>query len=301
MTRTDLRTQAAQHAGGDVERRSEGPTLAAQIQAMQSQFQMAMPRGFEATQLIRDAMTCLRQTPKLAECDARSVLGGLMTCSQLGLRPGVGALGHAWLLPFWDSRSRSHKAQLVIGYQGLVDLAHRSGRIASLIARTVYANDTFDVDYGLVDNLVHKPLLTGDRGEPVAYYAVAKFTGGGHAFLVMGRQEVEAHRDRYAMARDKAGGIVGPWRDQFEAMAWKTTVRQLARWLPRATELRTALAVDETIRWDTDPARDAIEASRHPVDVPGQVVGSDDDVSAEPDPDVEDPPGYDPQTGEVTS
>ena len=112
-------------------------TLADQIRNMESQFQLAMPKGMEAQQLVRDALTCLRQTPKLAECTPQSVLGGLMTCSQLGLRPGV--LGHAYLLPFWDRKQNGMVAQLVVGYRGLVELAHRSGQIQSLIARTVYA------------------------------------------------------------------------------------------------------------------------------------------------------------------
>ena len=60
-----------------------------------------MPKGVEAAQLVRDALTAVRTNPKLAECEPNSVLGSLMTCAQLGLRPGV--LGHAWLLPFWDT------------------------------------------------------------------------------------------------------------------------------------------------------------------------------------------------------
>jgi recombination protein RecT len=130
------------------------PTLANQIQAMEKQFALAMPKGMEAQQLVRDALTCLRQTPDLAQCTPASVLGSLMSCAQLGLRPGV--LGHAYLLPFYDKRAGGKVAQLVVGYQGLVELAHRSGQIQSLIARTVYENDEFEVDYGLEDKIVHK-------------------------------------------------------------------------------------------------------------------------------------------------
>jgi recombination protein RecT len=260
------------------------PSLAKQITNMQDQFAMAMPRGKEAAQLVRDALTCLRMTPKLAECEPTSVLGALMTCAQLGLRPGV--LGHAWLLPFWDSRLvvgkdgrgnpryGGHRAQLVIGYQGLVELAHRSGQITSLVARTVHANDTFDVSYGLDDQLTHKPVLRGERGEPVAYYAVAKFTTGGHVFFVMGYDEMESYRDRYAMARNKKGEIVGPWRDQFEGMALKTTIRQLAKWLPKSTEFASAIEADGSVRLDLTPDPDALLHGEHP-----DVI----DVDSEPD------------------
>src|SRR5688500_11065144 len=176
-TQLDARTAlATRRDNGGVAQNS----IADRIRSMGKEFQLAMPKGGEATQLVRDALTALRMTKNLAKCEDSSVLGALMTCAQLGLRPGV--LGHAWLLPFWDNRSKGYKAQLVIGYQGLIELAHRSGKISSLIARTVYDGDEFDVDYGIADTLVHKPNLFGDRGEPVAYYAIAKFTTGGYAF-----------------------------------------------------------------------------------------------------------------------
>ena len=230
-------------------------TLADQIRSMESQFALAAPKGAEASQLVRDALTCLRQTPKLAQCTPQSVLGSLMTCAQLGLRPGV--LGHAYLLPFYDNRQGGQVAQLVVGYQGLVELAHRSGKIQSLIARTVYENDFFEVDYGLEDKLVHKPYMGGDKGQPVAYYAVAKFTTGGHAFYVMSHPEMLVYRDRFAKSKKS-----GPWVDNFEAMAHKTCVRQLSKWMPKSTELATAIAADETVRVDLTP--DAINYGEHP-------------------------------------
>jgi len=273
-------TTLKERASGQEVARISDKALARQIKDMESQFALAMPRGAEATQLVRDALTALRMTPKLADCTPASVLGGLMTCAQLGLRPGV--LGHAWLLPFWDSKSRTHKAQLVIGYQGLVELAHRSGRIASLIARTVYANDGFDVDYGLADRLTHKPALKGDRGEPIAYYAIAKFTTGGHAFVVMTHDEMVVYRDRYAMAKNEERQVIGPWRDQFEGMAHKTCVRQLAKWMPKSTEFAAALVADEGVRLDLSPEADVAEMTHHyqpgdedTVVVEGEVVSDD--------------------------
>lgn len=258
----------ARMAANNAPAKQRPATLSQQIQQMQEQFQLAMPRGAEAQQLVRDALTCLRQTPKLGECDPASVLGGLMSCAQLGLRPGV--LGHAWLLPFWDSKARGMKAQLVIGYQGLVDLAHRSGQIQSLIARTVYENDTFDVEYGLEDKLVHKPTMTGPKGNPVAYYAVAKFNTGGHAFVVMSQNEMLEYRNQHAKSKSRDGRIFGPWADNFEAMARKTCVRQLAKWMPASTDLATAIAADESVRVDlTESALD------YPQHVDGELVDPD--------------------------
>lgn len=314
--RAQATSQEVATRGGQVERVTQDQTLAKQIQQMQVHFEKAMPRGMEAQQLVRDALTALRTTKNLSVAEPKSVLGALMTCAQLGLR--VGVLGQAWVLPFYDKNLETirtdangvmlykpngdpqtkfggFKAQLIVGYQGLIELAHRSGRVQSLIARTVYEADTFDVDYGTEDNLIHKPELFGDRGKAIAYYSVVKTVTGGTAFWVMSQTDVERHRDLYA-PRNKENRIVGPWVDNFEAMALKTTLKQLAKWMPKSTELATAIAVDETVRVDVTPDVPAVEASvaitpsdyNEPAPAAEQALPVE-DPPAELDPTVEDP------------
>lgn len=262
--------------------------LRTQIQRMEQHFQLAMPRGAEAKQLIRDALTCLRSNPKLAECEHSSVLGSLMTCAQLGLRPGVSVLGQAYLLPFWDKNADrpdgrgkgAFKAQLVIGYQGYVELAHRSGRIASIHARTVYENDYFELEYGAAeDKWVHRPCLDGPRGKPRLFYAVGRTVDGGYSITdPVSVADMEAYRDRHATAR-KNGQVFGPWVDHFEAMAHKTMVRRLMKLLPKSTEQQQAIAHDGGVRVDVAP--DALNAEPDYVegeiipDEPGQDGGND--------------------------
>lgn len=271
---SNLRERAT---GTAVERR--GGDLKAQIRQMESQFQMAMPRGMEAKQLIRDAMTVISANPGLATCEPKSVLGALMTCSQLGLRPGV--LGQAWVIPF------KGKGQLIVGYQGLISLAQRSGDIKSITARMVHENDMFDVEYGLDERLAHKPLLRGDRGPVIGYYAVIKSVRGGTYWEFMSREDAAAHRDKFAMAR-RNGVVFGPWVDHFDAMALKTVIIRALKLAPRNTELIQAMAVDESIRVDVSPDVSPEDVSVTVNTVNGEVV-SDEEIHGEEIP-VEDPP-----------
>lgn len=237
-------------------------TLRQQVQTMEHQFALAAPKGVEARQIVRDVLTAISQTPKLAECDPRTVLGAAMTMAQLGLR--IGVLGHGWILPFWDGKDRCFKAQLIVGYQGLVELAHRSGRIESISAREVRENDHFHIEYGVNENLVHRP-ASGDRGAIVGYYAVARYLPHGHSFYYLTKAEAEVYRDRYAMAKTKGGQVVGPWKTEFDAMAKKTCVRQLSKMMPKGTDLlASGLAADETVRVDLDPALPPEAAGVHP-------------------------------------
>ncbi|BAD58893.1 recombination protein RecT [Nocardia farcinica] len=232
--------------------------LKAAIQKMEKAFALAMPKGAEATQLIRDAFTAIQRTPKLAQCEQLSVLGAFMTCAQLGLRPGV--LGQAYVLPFWDRKDRMYKAQFVAGYRGLVDLAYRSDRVLSVSARIVHANDYFELEYNAVeDRLVHRPYLDGARGEARLYYAAGRTRGGGSAITdPVTVADMLKYRDRYATAKNKEGKVFGPWVDEFDGMAKKTMIRQLSKMLPMSTELTLAVENDGSVRFDL--GKDAIES-----------------------------------------
>lgn len=261
-----------QTAGAALDRRRQNGDmaqnmLANDIRNMQDQFQLAMPRGAEAQQLVRDALTAVRRTPKLNQCESTSVLGSLMTCAQLGLR--VGVLGQAWVLPFWDKKAGGFQAQLIVGYQGYSELAHRSEKVQSYMPRVVYENDDFDIDYGVAGTLVHKP-ARGGRGKPVGYHSIAKYRNGGYDFLFMTQDEMDEHRDRFATTRAKDGTIFGPWIDHPDAMGMKTTQRLLAKYIPKSPELIVASYVDGGLRLDLNP--------KHAPEEVTEQVGVDDGV-----------------------
>lgn len=224
------------------------------IESMIPQFQMAMPKGVEATQLARDAMSVLSANPTLSRLnDPTSFLGALMTCAQLGLRPGVGALGQAYIIPF------KGKAQFILGYQGMIELANRSGQIAAISAHAVHENDEFSLEYGIEDKLIHRPQIKGPRGAVYGYYAVGKRTNGGYSFVYMSKEECEAHRDKFALSQN------GPWKAHFDQMALKTVIRKLFTFLPRSTEIQNAIVSDSTTRVDIRPDADLAEVVEHDV------------------------------------
>lgn len=249
---------------GDV---AKDTSMTSLIREMQPQFQLAMPRGAEAQQLVRDALTALRTIKHLDRCDPASVLGSLMTCAQLGLR--VGVLGQAWPIPFkkWDAAAKVERwnAQLIIGYQGYSELAHRNPKVLSFSPRAVHENDEFDVDYGVAGTLVHKP-AKGPRGEVIGFHSIAKYDNKGYDFLFMSREEMEEHRDKFAMTRRKDGEVFGVWKDHFVAMGMKTTQRLLAKHIPKSPDLAVATFVDGGLRIDLNPRVPAEEVTRQITD-----------------------------------
>jgi len=306
MGRDLAQRAAAQRNGGNGNGQGNGGgeqdegarTLGSQIKLMLPEYQAAMPKGREATQLVRDAITCLRTVRKLDQCEPTSLLGALMTCAQLDLRPGV--LGHAWPLPFWDNRSRSYKAQLVIGYQGYIELGHRSGKLKDLSANIAYWEDReFDFwedEHG--PHLIHRPAIDGLRERMRSFYSAARLVNGGFQVTIpVSLAAMEAHRDQYA-PRDRNGKITGPWVDNFGAMGRKTMVLRNFRLLPKSAEMAIAMEADDGVRVDLDPHANAAEVTEHRT-VAGAIEYVDEPAVEAPEagtgsgaPSAEDPPPW---------
>lgn len=220
----------AEKAGAVVEQKPRTPAqlVGDYLQGMMPAISAVLPKHITPERLSRIALNVIRTNPKLLQCNIESLMGGVLEAAKLGLEPGL--MGQCYLIPFENKRNNTIEAQFIIGYKGLIDLVRRSGQVSTIEARTVYENDTFDFEYGLESKLVHKPTLK-DRGAPVAYYAVCKLKDGGSSFMVMSKQDMEQYKEKYAKSKK-----FGPWVDEFDAMARKTTLRQLIKYLPISVE-----------------------------------------------------------------
>lgn len=182
----------------------------------------ALPQHVGRDRMARMLLTTFRRTPKLMDCKPESVMAGILEIARLGLEPGV----EVHLIPF------KGEAQVIVGYQGLVRLMYQSGYVTSIQTGVHREGDEWEVEFGLTPKLRHVP---GDSpGKMLHVYAIAHLRDGGYAFRVMTKAEV----DRVA----KSGG---PWREHYEAMAEKTVLRRLAKYIPQSPEMMSALRIDE--------------------------------------------------------
>lgn len=206
------------------------------LERMKSQIQLALPKHVSPDRMLRIVLTTVQRTPKLLECTRESLLGCIVQCAQLGLEPD-GLLGHAYLIPFFNSGQNRMECQLIIGYKGLLKLARQSGEIASISARVVHGKDDFEYEYGLAEKLRHVPSMDPDPGPLVYAYAIFRLKDGAIHFDVMGVREIEAIRKR------SKSGNRGPWVTDFEEMAKKTVLRRASKMSPASIEDRMARAL----------------------------------------------------------
>lgn len=202
-----------------------------------SQIEMALPKHMTADRMLRVAITAAATTPELLKCDAKSFASCIVQAAILGLEPNT-PLGEAYLVPY------GRVCQLVPGWKGLIKLARNSGEVVTINAQEVRANDAFDFEDGLEPVLRHKRAPGGpdQRGPVVAYWAGALLQNGAKQYVVMTRDEVVAHAQKYSKAY---GNAKAPWKTEFDAMALKTCVRKLCKYLPMSIEAQTACSLDE--------------------------------------------------------
>ncbi len=241
-------------------------TLEEYIEQRKTQVEQMLPANMTIDRFLRIAYTAFRTTPKLADCTPQSIMGALLQAAQLGLEPNTE--GQAYILPYTNTKYVNNKktfvteAQFQIGYKGYIELFYRHGAAQVLDMHTVYENDKFEYAYGSQPYLKHCPVLK-NRGEVIAYYAVAMLRNGGSVFKVMSRDECIEHGKTHSKCfitrkwDDNAKTYIqvephfdpnSPWAKDVNAMCKKTVLIQLAKLLPKSVELQKALAMDSTTK-----------------------------------------------------
>lgn len=216
-------------------------TMQQYIKSMEGEIKKALPSVITPERFTRMTLSAISVNPKLASCTPKSFLGAMMSAAQLGLEPNT-PLGQAYLIPY--KNKGVDEVQFQIGYKGLIDLAYRSGEVELVQAHIVYANDTFECEYGLEPKLVHKP-ADSDRGEPIKVYAMFKTKSGGYGFDVMSMDDVRRHAEKYSQAY-KSG--FSPWKTNFEEMAKKTVLKKVLKYAPLKSDFVRAVVQDESIK-----------------------------------------------------
>ena len=202
----------------------------------------ALPRHIDASTFLRHASTLIAQNKDLLEIasgkpgtDPQSIIRGVMRAAGLGLDLDP-TLGQAWLIP--RTVAGTKQAVFQVGYQGLLELTRRSGKVRRLEVERVYARDHFDARKGSNGHLEFRPdWFAPDRGDLIGWYALVELDDGITQWVTMSLREMEAHRDKYA-------ATTPTWKKNFAEMGDKTIFLRLARWLPKSTEILEAVADD---------------------------------------------------------
>lgn len=213
--------------------------------------------------------------PALQACDPATVLSGGLLGESLNLSPSP-QLGQYYLVPYWNSKKSMSDAQFQMGYKGYVQLALRSGYYRKMNVIAVKEGElkrfnpiTEEYEFSLIEDDEER-----EKRPTAGYFAFFEYLNGFTKSLYWSKTKMLAHADRYSPAFSinattvtrgrnrynkvsfsdyEAGNYPTSdawlyssfWYKDFDAMAYKTMLRQLiSKWGIMSTELQTAFEHD---------------------------------------------------------
>lgn len=219
--------------------------------------------GKNGTRFISSIVSAVQATPALQECTNSSILSAALLGESLNLSPSP-QLGQYYMVPY-DNRSKGAKeAQFQLGYKGYIQLATRSGQYKKLNVLSIKEGELIRFDP--LNEEIEVNLIQDDEQREAAptigYYAMFEYTNGFRKAMYWSRAKMEAHAKKYSPGykRDLEKGTSWTfWAKDFDAMAYKTMLRQLiSKWGIMSIELQTAIDSDMAVIRE-DGSRDYVE------------------------------------------
>lgn len=217
------------------------------LERYEQEIENALPSHIPAKKFIEVALIYLTNRPHLFACEKGTVIGAIMSAAKLGLLIDD-QLGEAYITDDTDTLTKKKVAQIIIGYQGFVTLAMRSGFVDYIQPRTVHAGDDIDYSFGLSEKLDHVPLAK-DRSDATIthFYVVIKLKSGSKIFDVKMRSEIEEIRDNIPHYKNAPNQDLTFWGMYFKKMGLKSCLRDPLKYIPLSPEMAFARSLDEVL------------------------------------------------------
>lgn len=204
--------------------------------------------------------------PALQECDPSTVLSGALLGESLNLSPSP-QLGQYYLVPFENRKKGCKDAQFVLGYKGMIQLALRSGQYKRLNVLAVKAREllawnplTEEISLQLIQDDIER-----EKAVTIGYVASFEYLNGFAKIIYWSREKMESHTLRYSKGYAAKKGYTF-WEKDFDAMAFKTMLRQLiSKWGIMSIEMQQALDGDGAVVTESGDFARAEESLPAPV------------------------------------
>lgn len=246
--------------------------------------------GKDGQRFISAIVSAVNTNPALQECTNQSILSGALLGESLKLSPSP-QLGHYYLVPFND-KNVGKVAQFQLGYKGYIQLAIRSGQYRKLNVIAIKKGELEYFDPLNEDIRVHLMVDDWDareEAETIGYYAFFELVNGYRKAMYWSKKQMEAHALKYSPGYKAQKGYTF-WEKNFDAMAYKTMLRQLiSKWGVMSIDLQTAIegdmaiiSEDGTPHYVENDEDDVIDAGATEVIAPAEKVHDQHQAAPEP-------------------
>ena len=184
------------------------------------------------------------------------------------------ALGFAYVVPFFNSKTGKREAQFILGYRGMIQLANRTGAYEKLNVVDVREGELKSFDR-LTEDVEVEWIQDEEQRERlpiIGYLGYFRLINGFEKKIYMSVGAIDAHERKF---RKGGKGRPAIWNDNYDAMACKTVLRRLiSKWGLMSIDYQKADA--QTVQLAQDIASgnvdDELTIEVTPSDVPDQTV-----------------------------
>lgn len=223
-----------------------------------------------ASRFVSAITSAVAVNPALQECDPRTIISGALLGESLNLSPSP-QLGQYYLVPYENRKKGCKDAQFQLGYKGYVQLALRSGYYKRLNVIAVKEGEL--VRWDPLTEYCELNMIQDDtqreNAPTMGYLASFEYLNGFTKTIYWSKEKMIAHADRFspAFSKEATNGKYPKvsfadyeahnyptkdewlyssfWYKQFDAMAFKTMLRQLiSKWGVMSIDLQTAFDED---------------------------------------------------------
>lgn len=189
-----------------------------------------------ANSFMSSVISVANGNPQLRNAEPMSIIGAAMVAATMQLQV-IPTLGQCYIIPY------GKKAQLQVGYLGLLQLCQRSGQFKKILAAPVHegeyvSGDEFDEEY-----VFDKKQKKSDK--VIGYMAKFELLNGFTKVAYWDIDKVKAHATKFSQAF--RAGFNSPWKSDFDAMAQKTVLKSILKFAPKSIEMQNAVTFDQSV------------------------------------------------------
>lgn len=204
--------------------------------------------GKNGDRFISSIVSAVKTNSALQECTNPSILSAALLGESLKLSPSP-QLGQYYMVPFNNNKKGFKEAQFQLGYKGYIQLAIRSGQYKKLNVLAIKEGEL--VRFDPLNEEIEVNLIEDEEAREeaptVGYYAMFEYTNGFKKAMYWSKKKMEAHALKYSKGYKAKKGYTF-WEKDFDAMAYKTMLRQLiSKWGIMSIDMQSAMDADMAV------------------------------------------------------
>lgn len=223
--------------------------------------------GKDGDKFVTAIVSAVNANPAIKDCTNQSIMAAALLGHSLKLSPSP-QLGYYYLVPFNDKEA-GKVAQFQLGYKGYIQLALRSGQYKKLNVLAIKEGELeyFDpLNEEIKVNLMIDKWDEREEAPTVGYYAMFELVNGFRKAIYWSKGQMENHAITYSPGYKVKKGYTF-WEKNFDAMAYKTMLRQLiSKWGVMSAEMQTAFDSDMAVIHE-DGSKTYVENDNEIIDV----------------------------------